>query len=248
MNSGGVINAPSCELHVASTATNSAIFNSGSTVNTSRLCLAGTSIIDNGGSHPNLVKGCTVVSDPFAGQLPVPSTTSSNCNGGNYNGGSVTLTPGVYCGWYNFNNAPNVTFQPGLYVIKGGGWNVNGGKWTGTGVTFYFADTSKIQFNSGVNATLSAPTSGTYAGILMYEATGLSITQFIWNDSSGHQLTGLIYLPSRQMVMNAGSNATTDYLTMVVDTLTMNTSTWTVAAPAIKTIAGAATGGAYLTK
>ncbi len=36
---------------------------------------------------------------------------------------------------------------------------MNGGLWTGNGVTFYFADTSKIQFNSGMEQRLKAPSS-----------------------------------------------------------------------------------------
>lgn len=248
MNSGSDIEASKCEVHVASTGVNAVIFNANSTLNTSKTCIASSSIIDNGGTHPNLVKSCTVATDPFAGNLPTPSTTASNCNGGNYNGGSYTLTPGVYCGWYNFNGTNNLTFSPGVYVIKGGGWNVNGGSWTGAGVTFYFADTSKIQFNSGVKATLSAPTSGTYAGILMYEAEGLSTSQFVLDDSKGHTLSGLIYLPSRQMTVNAGANITIDDVTVVVDTLIMNSATWYLTPSTIKTIAGSASGSAYLVK
>lgn len=249
MNGGADIEAPQCEVHVASTASPAAIFNSSTTLNSSKLCIAGTSIIDNGGTHPNLSKGCTVAADPFAGNLPTPSSSTCTYSNGNYNGGSVTLSPGVYCGWFNFNSSTNVTFQPGVYVIKGGGWNVNGGIWTGTGVTFYFADTSKLQFNSGVKATLAAPTSGSYAGILMYEAGGLSQSQFVLDDSQGHQLNGLIYLPSRQMTVNAGANVTADQVTMVVDTLIVNSATWNVTPPATKTIAGTGAGGsAYLMK
>jgi Flp pilus assembly protein TadG len=248
MNSGADVEAPQCEVHVASTASPAAIFNARTTLNASKTCIAGTSIIDSGGTHPNVAKGCKTATDPFAGMLPVPSTSTCTYNGGNYNGGSFTLSPGVYCGWFNFNGTNNLTFQPGVYVIKGGGWNVNGGTWTGNGVTFYFADTSKIQFNSSVKATLTAPTSGTYAGILMYEAGGLPISRFVLDDSQGHQLSGLIYLPSRQMTVNAGANMTTDKLTMVVDTLIVNNATWYVTPPTTKTIAGSAQGGAYLMK
>lgn len=249
MNSGADIEAPQCELHVASNGNPAAIFNAQTTLNAAKICVAGSAIIDNGGSHPNLVKSCTTATDPFAGNLPTPSSSSCDYSNGNYNGGSATLSPGVYCGWFNFNSAPNLTFLPGVYVIKNGGWNVNGGTWTGTGVTFYFADQSKIQFNSAVKAILSAPTSGTYAGILMYEASGLGQSQFVLNDSLGHQLTGLIYLPSRQLTVNAGANLTADQVTVVVDTLTVNTATWYVSPPATKTIAGTASGGtAYLVK
>ena len=113
-------------------------------------------------------------------------------------------------------------------------------------MTFYFADTSKIQFNSGVKATLAAPTSGTYNGILMYEAAGLPITPFVLDDSKGHTLTGLIYLPSRQMTVNAGANLTTDQVTVVVDTLIVDSATWNVTPSPTKTIAGASGGSPYL--
>jgi hypothetical protein len=249
MNTGADIEAPNCEVHVASTGYPAAIFNVQTTLSSAKTCIVGTSITDNGGTHPKLATGCKVATDPFAGNLPTPSTSVCNYNNGNYNGGSYTMSPGVYCGWFNFNGTNNLTFSPGVYVIKGGGWNVNGGTWTGDGVTFYFADTSKIQFNSGVKATLSAPASGTYAGILMYEPTGLPLSQFVLDDSKGHVLNGLIYLPSRQMTLNSGANITTDQVTVVVDTLIVNNATWYVSPPATKTIAGSgASGSAYLVR
>jgi hypothetical protein len=134
----------------------------------------------------------------------------------------------VYCGWFNFNGSPTVTLQPGVYVIKNGGWNVNGGKWTGTGVTFYFADTSHIQFNSGMNMTLSAPTSGTYSGILFYEPDGLSTSQFVFNDSVSESLSGLIYLPSRQLTFNSTSNMTSPNVTVIADSAIFDTLNWNV--------------------
>lgn len=247
VNGGADLSAPNCEIDAASTGWQAAVFNAGSTITSTKICLAGTSILDNGGSHANMSTGCTVISDPFAGTLPTPSTTSANCYGGNYNGGSVTLSPGVYCGGYNFNSAPNVTFNPGVYVIKGGWWVVDGGTWTGTDVTFYFADSSGIQFNSGVKATLSAPTSGTYSGILMYEASGLPKSSFVLDVSKGHTLTGLIYLPSREMTFNSGANATVDQMTMVLDTLTLDSMTWKLDS-ATTTMSSAAGSSAYLVK
>ncbi|OYW82223.1 MAG: hypothetical protein B7Z26_03755, partial [Asticcacaulis sp. 32-58-5] len=143
-----------------------------------------------------------------------------------YNGGTVNLTPGTYCGWVNFNSGTNVNLAPGLYVIKNGGWNVNGGTWTGNDVTFYFADTSKIQFNSGMNTTLSAPTSSTYKGILFFEAPNLSKSQFIFNNANGNNMDGLIWLPSREMTFNAKSLLQSDSMTMVVNRLILNNTGW----------------------
>jgi hypothetical protein len=156
---------------------------------------------------------------------------------------STTLSPGVYCGWTNFNGSPTVTLSSGVYVIKGGGWNFSG-TLTGTDVTFYFPDSSYIQFNGTSKLGLSAPTTGTYANLLMYEATGLATSAFTMNATAGATLTGLIYLPSRQFTLNAGASVTSDNLTMVFNTLIVNQVNWTLDSSA-KTIAaaGSATGG-----
>lgn len=236
-NSGAHIEAPTCEVHGKSTASPAAIFNAGTALNTARICLAGSSIIDNGGSHPNLQTKCAAASDPFAGTLPNPVSTACTFNNGNYNGGNVTLSPGVYCGWFNFNSAPNVTFLPGLYVIKNGGWNVNGGMWRGDGVTFHYADTSKIQFNSAVDVKMTPPSSGTYANIMMYEAPNLATSQFVFNDAKDMQMGGLIYLPSRDVTFNSGSKLTTKSFTLVVNTLILNQTNWELT-PAIPGIGG----------
>ncbi|MBW8881022.1 MAG: Tad domain-containing protein [Asticcacaulis sp.] len=227
VNSGASVTAPNCEIHVKSTANPAAIFNSGSSLNFKKICIAGANVIRNSVTVPNLSLSCAASDDPYAGTLPTPSSASCTYSNGNYSAANITMTPGVYCGWFNFNNSTSkVTFQPGVYVIKGGGWNVNGGTWTGSGVTFYYADTSKIQFNSGISADLSAPTSGTYKDILMYEASGLSKTQFVLNDSVANKLRGLIWLPSRQMTLNAKSGIQSDSLTLVVWQLILDNTTW----------------------
>ncbi len=229
VNSGANVQAPNCQIDVASAGNPAAIFNSGSTLNFDQVCVQGTQVIQNSTTVPNLKTGCATSADPYAGTLPTPSSSSCTYSNLNYSTALVALSPGVYCGWFNFNNSSStVTFAPGVYVIKGGGWNVNGGTWSGSGVTFYFADTSKIQFNSGISATLSAPTSGTYANLLFYEASGLAKSAFIFNDSVANKLTGIIYLPSRNVTFNAKSGVSSDSLTLVVWQLILNNTTWTL--------------------
>jgi Flp pilus assembly protein TadG len=227
VNSGANIVGPNCEIHVKSTASPAAIFNAGTTLNLKKICIQGNTVIQNGGPTPNLSLGCTTVSDTFAGNLPPPPSASCTFNNLNYSG-TVTLTPGVYCGWFNFNAATNVTFQPGVYIIQGGGWNVNGGSFKGAGVTFYFNDTSKIQFNSSMDTDLTAPVSGTYKGILMYECVCLSKSDFIFNSSIANRMEGLIYLPSRNVTFNAQSGLQSDKTTMVFNRLILNNVGWNV--------------------
>lgn len=228
VNNGAQISAPNCEIHVKSKAAPAAVFNAGTSIDSLRLCISGSNVIDNGGSHPNTQTSCTTADDPYVGRYPDPSSASCDVTNMNYNGGAVTLNPGVYCGWTNFNAAPTVTFQPGVYVIKGGGWNVNGGTWTGNGVTFFFADQSKIQFNSGVAATISAPTAGPYKDVVIFEAGGLVPSPFVLDDSIGMNLTGLIYLPSRDTTFNAASNLFSKDTTLVVKTLILDQTNWSL--------------------
>ncbi len=226
VNSGANITAPNCEIHVKSTGNPAGMFNSGSNLNFKKVCVKGSKVTQNSTVVKNLALSCAAEDDPYAGKLPTPASGTCNFSNGNYNGGNITMSPGVYCGWFNFNGTSNVTFNPGVYVIKGGGWNVGAGTWTGSGVTFYFADTSKIQFNSGISANLSAPTTGNYANILFYEAAGLSKSDFIFNDSQAHKFSGLIWLPSRTVTMNAKSGINSDSLTLVTWRLILNNTTW----------------------
>lgn len=229
LNSGATIAAPDCEIHVQSAASGAAVFNSGTTVTTKKICIKSASIIDNGGTHPNLEKGCTPATDPYASKLPAVTVGNCNFTSRNIDAATYTFEPGVHCGGVNFNNSKTVsTFKPGLYIIKGGDWNVQGSL-NGTDVTFYFADTSKFQFNSGASTYLKAPTSGDYSGILIYETSSNAwVSQWPWNNSPGHELSGLIYLPSRQLTMNSGMTASLDKVTVVADSLIVNQATWNV--------------------
>ncbi len=230
VNSGANLNAPNCEIHVRSTASNAAILNT--TLNVKRVCVASNSVLVNGGGTTPVQTNCPAISDPFTNSLPPVSVGACNYNGQTYNPGTVTINPGVYCGWTNFNGSGTVTFNPGLYVVKNGGMQFNSG-WTvtGTGVTFYLVDqNATLTFNGGVNFQLSPPSSGTYANILVFEPAGLANTNLPINGTSGSSLQGLVYLPSRNVMINAVSNLTANKVTMVFANLTLNQLNWTVEA------------------
>lgn len=231
VNSGARLIAPECEVHVRSTGNPAAIFNAGSRLDVARVCVRGARIIDNGGRPDRLDLGCDAVTDPFAGRFPPIPAKGCTDQGRPIDRGPVTFRPGVYCGGMNFNGRVDVKFEPGLYVLRGGDWNVNGGAWRGEGVTFYFEDTSRIQFNSGIDARLSAPTSGDYKDLLFFEKPGLAKSAFIFNDTGGNQLDGIMHLPSRNMTYNSGSDTRGDRLAMVFNTLIINQTTWRLGPP-----------------
>lgn len=227
-NANAAVNAPTCEIHVASTGNPAATFNSGNVFNVTKLCVAGTQILNNAGSIPALQTGCSVASDPFAATLPAVTVGACTVSNQNY-AGNVTISPGVYCGSFNFNGAGStITLNPGLYIMKGTNWNLNTGwRLNGSGVTFYFVDQySYIQINGGAIANLSAPTSGTYSNILMFEPSSLTKSSFTVNGGSTHSFQGLVYLPSRNITFNNMANATSESMTIVVNSIILNTLTW----------------------
>lgn len=223
VNSNFNLNAPNCEIDVASTNSTAAMLNSGSVLNVKKACVAGN-VTNNGATVGGLTTGCTTQPNPYLNKLAAPTVGSCTYSNVNYSG-TNNLSPGVYCGNFNFNGSGTINLASGLYIFKGANWNINSG-WTITsgagGVTFYFADSSSyVQFNSGVSVSLQAQTSGTYANVLMFEPDGLSTSGFAIDGTSsgGHALQGLVYLPSRNITFNSTYSGTADAFTLVVNQL-----------------------------
>ena len=181
-------------------------------------------MLDNSnGEAGDIEINCDAASDPFAGTIPEPTSINCDYTGAVYGAGEVTLSPGVYCGWYNFNDRDTVvTFEPGVYILRNGGWNIDGGQWIGKGVSFYFYDNTRLQFNRGVRARMSAPTTGDYAGIYMTERKGLSAGQLVINDNEGFNFEGILYLPSKDFIMNGGATVEARTMSIVARTISFN--------------------------
>src|SRR5262249_21154779 len=83
--------------------------------------------------------GCDPLEDPFAGMR---APTAGSCAQSNLvlKNGSYTLNPGTYCGGITLKPQASVTFNPGVYIIKDGVFEVQGqASASGSGVVFVFA-------------------------------------------------------------------------------------------------------------
>jgi hypothetical protein len=125
--------------------------------------------------------------------------------------GSAVLYPDqAYCGGITLLPLASVTFMPGTYVIKSGGFlNLFGGlsidlgaTATGNGVTFYnYGPTGGVNFVAASltlgTIKLTAPTTGTYAGVLFFQDPGNTTPDVILASSSlNSTLEGAYYFPS----------------------------------------------------
>jgi Flp pilus assembly protein TadG len=232
INSGAKINAPSCEVHVRSTASPAAIFNAGTTMNIKRFCLLGTNIIKNTSDPMPIETGCAAATDPYAGKLPTPTVGACTNTKSVYDppsGGGYHAMPGgsVWCD-VTFNGSPRIVFGSGLHIIKGRMIINSNSIIEGTDVTFYFPDTnSEIRFNGGITSKLTAPTTGTYANILMFEpSTSSSTVQYVFNSSVSEEISGLIYLPRRDLTYNSTSTVNGSKIQIVSNTIIFNALDW----------------------
>ncbi|MGI9070108.1 MAG: pilus assembly protein TadG-related protein [Bryobacteraceae bacterium] len=185
----------------------------------------------SGTVNPNPVTGSPAAANPYA-NLPTPSPSSPCTPDPGITGGTVSLNPGTYCGITISGNA-NVTFNTGTYILSGGGFHAgsSGTTLTGTGVTFYNTCSTSpcnggssgyqpISLTGNLTANLSAPTSGSYQGILFYQDPTVQTTssdQITGNTSM--QLTGALYFPKSELKFAGGSSS--GGATMIVaDTVT----------------------------
>lgn len=232
INSGANLVAKTCTMYVASTANPAFIMNSGATVDTAKFCVKGTNFIRNGGTLTNLQPNCPTSPDPYP-SLPEPSLPNNCTTSGTLDGNVQTIKPGMHCNT-TFNGSPTIKFLPGLHIIRGRMIINSNSTVTAKDVTFYFPDVnSEIRMNGGIKMTASAPTAGPYSGLLMFEKTSdasnnANKQQYIFNGSNGETLEGIIHLPNRNVTYNSTTNVTSK-ITLIVNTMIMNSSKWQVA-------------------
>ena len=171
--------------------------------------------------------------DPLT-SLPLPSTPACGTSTGPVyhgsngtvnvsSGQSATLYPDfAYCGGININNGASVTFMPGIYVL--GSSSQSGGLMiqdqatvSGSGVTFYnYGTAGNITFNNSTssgNVNLSAPTSGTYAGILIYQnSRNNNMATIQGTPQCNTVLEGGFYFPSATVQFAYNGNSRYNFL------------------------------------
>ncbi|MRI57671.1 hypothetical protein D8770_27745 [Methylobacterium sp. DB1607] len=149
------------------------------------ICSAGGTSTTRANFTPDPQSGCPVVPDPLANrpapeigncmELPYGATKKPKA-GKNLIDQSVTLSPGTYCGGLEIRKKAVVTLNPGVYVMKDGPLLVtNDASLSGTDVAFYFTgDKGSLLFDKKTTINLSAPVTGTMAGLLMSEEKSVS--------------------------------------------------------------------------
>ena len=195
-----------CAVYSNSTSGNGIVAKNNAVARASLFCTAGGAS-GSDGFTPAPTTDCPNFPDPLADRI-APTIGACDHKWLQIYGREATLSPGVYCGGLEIYDNANVTFEPGIYIIKDGPFNVSfGGKITGENVSFYLTG-SRAQFNFGKDSTiaLSATKDGPLAGLLFFEDRNKTKAgRHIINSDNARLLLGTIYLPSSHLIVDANA-------------------------------------------
>lgn len=161
--------------------------------------------------NPSPTTGSTAVEDPFA-SVPVPSVSNhpSCC--------TSPLNPGVYSTISILNNG-TLTLNPGVYVVTGGITMSNNSSLIGHGVMIYMACSSyptpctsgqagaSFTAQNNVTLDLSAPSSGTYQGMVVFSDRN-NTSPIAFGNNGEARFLGSVYALSAQVQLSNNSGGT----------------------------------------
>lgn len=203
-----------CGIQVNSRHSTESLFaNSLSHITAADVRVSGTSRLNSGSTvTPAPIDGSPQQADPLA-SLVEPASGGCTYTDFTVNSGQTrTMTPGVYCKKTLINSGSTAIMQPGVYVFRDGEFLINSlSTVTGNGVMMFFQNKdARLNVNSDSVFSVSAPTSGSYAGILMFQgrhADNAGAPPFIINSDGNTKLEGTIYLPLGTLEVNSHSTA-----------------------------------------
>jgi len=145
---------------------------------------------------PSALTEVPPVADPFA-DVPAPQQPSGACKRAPNNPRtSYSLSAGRYCNGLDIKG--DGVLEPGVYYLDGDLNVASNATLKGSGVTIYLHGAAKVTINGAATVDLQAPTSGPYAGILIFadreNRTG-NTSRF--NGTAASRLTGAIYMPTQ---------------------------------------------------
>jgi hypothetical protein len=222
-----------CGIATNSTASNAVVAGGSSSIYATPVsAVGGLASSSNYASGTVLLPHSIVQQDPFA-NLPTPDVPPG-C------GAKLTVAPnataavsnpsGVAC-YRGIDIKGTVSFAPGVYVIDGNALSFGSqAVVSGSGVTFILTSNNAtsnpssiatLDTNGGANVQLTAPTSGTYKGVLIYQdRRALDSGTNTINGNASSIIEGAIYMPSQAASFSGNSGMNTKCVQIAVRRVT----------------------------
>ncbi|GEP03010.1 hypothetical protein MOX02_10480 [Methylobacterium oxalidis] len=187
LEKNAAVTASGCSLYSNSKSANGMVGKDSAMARAETICSAGGFNGARANFAPSPQTDCPVIEDPLKDRAPPPVgdcatlPASAAKNGkpkANENRVETTLTlePGTYCGGLKITGSAVVTLRAGVYVMKDGPLIVEqNASLSGTDVSFYFTgNKGGLLFDKKTTVSLTAPTTGVMAGLLMTEDRAVS--------------------------------------------------------------------------
>ncbi|MCB1464943.1 MAG: Tad domain-containing protein [Nitratireductor sp.] len=228
LNGNAVIDAPTCGVQVNSNSPDAVDLNgSGTEITAQSNCFVGG--VQSGLSRirPQPMDECPVLPDPFD-EYALPSVGSCDHYDFKINANaSATMRDGVYCGGIDIGSGANVTFEPGLYVIKNGVFKTTGSAMlNGDGVSFFFTGNDiAVNFSGGTTYRFVAMDDGPIAGfIFFFDPDGDTSKASAISGNSSTYFEGILYFGRRDLTVNGEGTVNTNspFSVLFANTITLN--------------------------
>ncbi len=199
----------------------------------------GGTVTCNSGQSSCPQYGTPAVPNPLASLTPPCSGSGCTAGSGLSYTAGTTINPGTYQ-FISLTGNGTYTFNPGVYTISGtaaqGGFSCHGGPIiNGTGVFFYFTGQATINCTGNDNMNFTAPSSGTYQGILFYQdpmdcncGTGGCDNGVVscgsgpaLGGTTGSNYGGVLYFPNDQITF-FGTNTTYSAGAVIADSFSLS--------------------------
>ena len=175
---------------------------------------------------PTVPGGCASGDLDIGPQDNVTITGSTNAQGG-------YISPGVYCYTGGMDIKGTVTLPSNSIIYINGGTLSFGSQAhvIGDHVTFILTSTTaasdpasvaQVSINGGAELDLTAPNSGTYQGVLMYQDRRSAYGTSQINGNSNSMLRGGLYFPNRQLSFNGTAGMSTECIQLVARRLSIS--------------------------
>lgn len=221
--------ADGCAVYSNSTHNHSIWIDNNGSVTADLVCAAGgikykkmTSV------KPSATEDCPPVPDPLAGRSAPPSDMCpKNAPQLVISNENRSLPPGTYCGGIRVEGSSQVTFQPGVFAIKDGPFEVvDTAKIKGEYTGFFLTGTNAtLRFEGHTSIDLIAPKDGPLAGLLFFEDRNAKAGNVhIINSDDARVLLGTIYLPlgTLRVAANAPVADKSAYTAIIADMLDLD--------------------------
>ncbi len=211
---GAALNSPQCGVYVNSSSSSAIKVPGNASITTTNVNVVGGVDTSGGGIiNGTVATGASPVTDPYSG-FTIPSY--SGCTQSNYKltNSSATINPGVYCGGIKLVSSATLTMNPGVYILDRGDFDASAqSNITGNGVTIILTSSTgsgygTVTMNGGLTANMSAPTTGSTAGILFYGDRASSGLNQKLTGGSSQVLSGVAYFPTGDVTYHGQTGTT----------------------------------------